>query len=122
MKSRTAGFTLIEILVVMVIAAAGISLVAPRLIGTYEKIRAYSEEQKLLDIIEAVRMRSFLRQVPQAIELKDNGLGLKNKDVRVGFEYISFPEATITFNGNGFPDTHALRYLVQGREKVLNVL
>lgn len=122
MKSRTAGFTLVEILVVMVIAAAGISLVAPRLIGTYEKIRVYSEEQKLLDIIEAVSIRSFLRQVPQTITFKDKGLGLKNKDVKVEFEYIGFPEASITFNGNGFPDTHALRYLVQGREKVLNVL
>ena len=89
---------------------------------TYEKIRVYSEEQKLSDIIEAVRMRSFLRQVPQAITFKDKSLGLKNKDVLVGFEYITFPEATITYNGNGFPDKHALRHLVRGREKVLNVL
>ena len=58
------GFTLIELMVVMMIAGAAIGLVAPRLIGAYDKIRAAAEEQKLVDIIETVKMRSFIRQIP----------------------------------------------------------
>lgn len=121
-KSSAAGFTLIEVLVVMIIAAAGISLVGPRLFNTYEKIKASSEEQKLFDIIEAVKMRAFCRQVSYTILFEEKNISWKNRDVFVKFNYLIFPESSITFNGNGFPDTNAIKYIMRGREKVVNIL
>ena len=121
-KSPNAGFTLIELLVVMIIVGAGIGLVAPRLIGAYDGIKAAAEEQKLTDVVETVKMRSFFRQVSYTIEFRDNVLTVIDKEVRLEFEFISFPRATLTFNGNGFADSGTLRYVIRGEEKVLDVL
>ena len=105
----------------MIIAGASIGLVAPRLIGAYDGIKATAEEQKLTDVVETVKMRSFLRQVSYAIEFKDNVLKVRNEEVRFEFKFISFLPATITFNGNGFADSGTLRYVIRGKEKVLDV-
>lgn len=115
------GFTLIEVLVVLIIAAAGISLVAPPLAETYDKIKINAEEQRLLSLIEATGMRSFLRQTDMTIELEDNRFGFKDQDVRIEFEYLRFPKAAIRFNGNGFPDTATIKYYASGKEKTLDV-
>ena len=119
--SNRNGFTLIEVLVVLIIAAAGISLVAPPLAGTYDKLRINAEEQKLLSLIEATGMRSFLRQTDMTIELEDNRFGFRNQDVRIEFKYLRFSKAAIRFNGNGFPDTTTIKYYASGREKTLDV-
>ena len=94
---------------------------APRLIGAYDGIKATAEEQKLTDVVETVKMRSFLRQVSYAIEFEDNVLKVRNEEVRFEFDFISFPPAIITFNGNGFADSGTLRYIIRGEEKVLDV-
>ena len=115
------GFTLVELMVVMMIAGAAIGLVAPKLIGAYDKIRAAAEEQKLIDIIETVKMRSFIRQIPYTIEFADNGLKVGDENNEISFAFIRFQPAAITFNGNGFPDADGLKYSVRGVEKVLHV-
>ena len=115
------GFTLIELLVVMVIIGISASLVAPKLFEAYDGIRAAAEEQKVTDIIETVKMRAFLRQVPYTMIFKNNLLMIKNKDRRLKFEFISFPCATITFNSNGFAASGTLRYIVQGEKKSLDL-
>lgn len=115
------GFTLIEILLVMMIAGASIGLAAPRLISAYDSIKASAEERKLTNFVETVRIRSFLRQVSYTIEFENNILKIKNGNTRVKFDYIDFPPAYITFNANGFTDSDALRYIIRGEEKVLNV-
>jgi prepilin-type N-terminal cleavage/methylation domain-containing protein len=125
LKSTSGGgkaFTLIEVLVVLIIAAAGISLVAPPLAGTYDKIRMNAEEQRLLSLIQATGMRSFLRQTDVTIELEDNRFGFKDQDMVIEFEHLRFPKAVIRFNGNGFPDTTTITYYASGREKTLDVL
>ena len=120
-QSHSAGFTLIELLVVMIIAGAGIGLVAPRLIGAYDGIKATAEEQKLTDVVKTVKMRSFLRQVSYTIEFRDNVLTVIYEEVRLEFDFISFPHSILTFNGNGFADSGALKYIIRGEEKVLDV-
>lgn len=110
-----------EIMVVMIIVAAGVSLVGPRLFNAYNGIRAASEELKLTEILKSVKMKSFLRQSSYAIELEDKVLQFKNSDSRVEFEFITFPPKTITFNGNGFPDISEIRYSIQGEEKRLKL-
>lgn len=115
------GFTLIEILVVMMIAGACIGMTAPSLINAYNGIKASAEERKLTDFMETVKMRSFLRQISYTIEFENNILKIINGGTRVKFDYIDFPTADITFNANGFTDSDALRYIIRGEEKVLNV-
>ena len=106
---------------VLIIAAAGISLVGPLLADTYDRIKINSEEQRLLSLVNATGMRSFLRQGNLTIELEENRFGLKDQDVMIEFEYLRFPKAAVTFNGNGFPDKTTIKYYASGREKTLDV-
>lgn len=115
------GFTLIEILVVLLIVGAGISLVGPRLISTYEGIKASAEEQKLADIVEMVKMLSFFRQVSYTIELEGDSLKVRNEDIRCKFEFIRFPAKSVTFNRNGFPDITRIRYITGEKERFIDV-
>jgi len=115
------GFTLIEILVVMLIVSLGVSLVGPRLFGVYEKVQASVEEQKLIDLLAMIRMKAFLRQTPYSIETDHNTLKIKDEGERVVFSWISFPNAGVTFNGNGFPDVNSITYFIWGKRKALNV-
>ena len=113
------GFSLIELLVVMFIAALGLSLVAPGIFGAYEKIGRSAEEQKLADIVESASLKSFFRQIGYTLALEGHTLDLKGLETIVTFEYITFPPQAIDFNGNGYSDTEGIRYNAGEREKTL---
>jgi prepilin-type N-terminal cleavage/methylation domain-containing protein len=115
------GFTLVEVLVVLMIAALGVSLVAPSLINAYEGIKAAAEEQRLADILEAVTMKSFLRQTPYSLHFEENNMTIEGSDVIANFDYIVFSPVTIRFNGNGFADSKILKYVVREKKKELHV-
>jgi prepilin-type N-terminal cleavage/methylation domain-containing protein len=117
---RSKGFTLVEVLIVLLIAGLGISLVAPTLINAYEEIKAAAEEQRVIDILEAVKMRSFLRQVSYNVILRENLLKIKETETTVDFQHITFPDQSIIFDSNGFSDAREVKYSRDGREKSLN--
>jgi len=121
LQSTNGGFTLIELLVVLIIVGATVSLVAPRLFGVYDGIKALADEQKLTEVLELVKMRAFLRQVPYIIEFDGHSLKIKNQDSDITFEYIYFPKADLHFNGNGFSDRGKLIYHLKERKKVLDI-
>lgn len=120
-KSGQSGFTLLEILVVLVLVGIGISLVTSELSGAYGKINAFAEEQKFLDLIDALQMRAFLRGEASTIDMKDQTLSFNEKGSSVNFDHISFPETTISFNGNGYPDKDSFSYFILGKEKVCEI-
>jgi prepilin-type N-terminal cleavage/methylation domain-containing protein len=120
LKSFGGGFTLVEVLIVLIIAGLGISLVAPTLINAYEEVKAAAEEQKMTDIFNAVKMRAFFRQLSYNVILAGNGLKIKDTDTSIDFQHITFPEQSITFNANGFTDVGEIRYRKDGREKLLS--
>ncbi|OPX19772.1 MAG: hypothetical protein BZ151_07450 [Desulfobacca sp. 4484_104] len=117
------GFTLIEILLVMLIVGIVVSLTSPRLFSAYEKIRAATEEQKLRQIVENLQLKAFIRQVEYTVQMADRHLSVTKNDEKTlfTFTYISFPAAGITFNANGFASTTVIKYFVTGREKTLHV-
>ncbi|OPX18845.1 MAG: hypothetical protein BZ151_12400 [Desulfobacca sp. 4484_104] len=117
------GFTLVEILLVMLIVGITVSLTSPRLFSAYEKIRAAAEEQKLRQVVGSLQMKAFLRQVEYTVQLADRRLSVARNDEKTlfTFTYISFPAASITFNANGFASATVIRYFAAGREKTLHV-
>jgi prepilin-type N-terminal cleavage/methylation domain-containing protein len=119
-KCCSNGFTLVEVLIVLVIAGLGITLVAPSLINAYEEVKAAAEEQKMTDILDAVKMRSFFRQLSYSVVLAGNVLKIKDTDTSIDFQHITFPEQRITFNANGFADVGEVRYTKDGHEKTLS--
>ena len=115
------GFTIIELLVVLIITGLLASLVAPKLFATYERIEATAEEKKLRELIEFAKSRSFLRQIPFIIRFDDHTLEITNQGALIRFKYILFPRSALTFNANGFSGTQKLIYYVRGRKRTLDL-
>ena len=109
-QKLSSGFTLIELMVVLAIAALGVSLVTPNMIRSYESFKVSAEERKLVELLASVRMKAFLRNSAYVIQLKDNIFILANKDVQVYFNYIEFPTQKITINEHGFWDVPRISY------------
>lgn len=119
--NTTNGFTLIELMVVLIIISLSAALVSPRVMEIYEKIMLRAEEQKLGDCIEVVKNRSFIRQVPLTMVFKDNGLTIEGEPATIKFEMMIFSPLVVTFNGNGFSDTEKIPYQALDTEKLFDV-
>ena len=114
-KKSHSGFTLIELMVVLAIAALGVSLVTPHMIRAYESFRISAEERKLSELLAAVRMRAFFRNTAYQVELKDYHFLMANEKVQIDFEYITFPPQQFTVNEHGFSDMPRIQYQTSGR-------
>jgi prepilin-type N-terminal cleavage/methylation domain-containing protein len=121
MEKHSKGFTFIEILVVLIILGLVTSLIGPRLFHAYEGIQVSAEEKKMEEIIEKIKIISFLRQVPHTVRLEGRTISVMNNDIRVEFRYLYFPVEVLKFNKNGFADISKIRYLVEGKERVIHV-
>jgi prepilin-type N-terminal cleavage/methylation domain-containing protein len=121
MDNTNSGFTLLELMVVLIIIGLSASLVSPRVIGIYDKAVLHAEEQKLHDCIALVKNRSFIRQVPLKMVFKDDGVTIEGEAATIKFQMMTFSPLVVTFNGNGFTNTGKIPYLALGTEKVLDV-
>lgn len=121
MNNKNSGFTLIELMVVLIIIGLAASLVSPRVMSIYDKVMLHAEEQKLRDCFVGVKNRSFIRQVPMRMVFKDNGLTIEGEAATVKFQKMTFSPLVVTFNGNGFSDTGEIHYQALGIEKLFNV-
>ena len=123
------GFTLIEMLVVILIATSALSLVGPRLFSSYEKIEIRAAEQRLTTVLNAFSWRAFARQESLYCRLAEEQLEVfaepakKPADEVAGeteprllysrkFPLLYFESTEIVFNGNGFAETPVLLYQV----------
>jgi len=121
LRNNSPAFTLIETILVIVIAGFVVSLVAPNLIKTYEKVQAAAEEQKLVDVLSSVQMKSFLRKTQYQIVLDKNTLLINGTPVNVNFEYINFSPLKLIFDENGFPTVKKIPYQVIGQDREIDV-
>ena len=121
MKKYSKGFTLIEILVVLLILGLVISLTGPRLFNLYEGIQVSAEEKRVEEIIEKVKIVSFLRQISHTIILEGQTLSVVNNDIKLEFRHLYFPAKVLRFNKNGFTDISKIRYLVGKKERFIHV-
>jgi prepilin-type N-terminal cleavage/methylation domain-containing protein len=121
MNNTNSGFTLIELMVVMIIISLAAALVSPRVMGIYDKAVLHAEEQKLRDCIAGVKNRSFIRQVPLKMVFKDNGVTIEGEAATIEFKMITFNPLIVTFNGNGFSDTEKIPYQALETEKLFDV-
>ena len=109
------GFTLIELMVVLAIAALGVSLVTPHMVRNYENFRISAEERKLGEMLASVRMKAFFRSAVYHVKLEDHIFLMVNEKVQVNFGYITFPPQQFTVNEHGFSDMPQVRYHISGK-------
>ncbi len=126
MARRSRGFTLIEILLVLVLGALLVGLVAPLGVNQVEKARAQSEWLTLEREVRELALFAYLRSDYLTLRAAGHELAWRSGDGDAGamsFEQIYFtPEQAITFNPNGIADAPFLELKQRERTRRLDIL
>jgi len=114
-----AGFTLIELMVVLLIISVFAALTGPDIFRRIEQTRAFAEEKKLAYVMEYARNLAFCRQSPLLVRLEDEHLILESSDggtiKHIGFEFLAFQKRVVRLNAHGFADAREIAY-TRGRQ------
>ncbi|WP_076410991.1 type II secretion system protein [Shewanella sp. UCD-KL12] len=105
-KLSAKGFTLIELIVVMLIMSIVLSLVGPLTLRMLDRAQAQSELISFKNSISKVSYIAFASATEHSFELnKDQLIVYKaNRELQqTKFDYLSFAPQTITFNSRGYP-------------------
>ena len=115
------GFTLIELIVVMVIMGLGAALVGPQVANLHDKIMIQTEVETVGEFIEIAKIRAFARQKSLILNFSANEVTIKSENVKLKCRMLQFSPAVLTVNGNGFADIQKIRYEAKGEDKILDV-
>ena len=119
MLGRTGGFTLIEVLLVILLTSVLVALVAPLGVQQVDKARAQTEWLTLQREIGHLSMHAFLRGEFITVDVSGKQLEWRSGRGEQGvmqFEQLFFsPPQRITINPNGIADRSAIE--VQQRER-----
>ena len=126
MLQRMHGFTLIEILLVVVLVSIMAALVAPLGVTQVEKARAQSEWLTLDREIGRLSMDAFLASDFVSVDAAGKQLAWEfqgGKRGSIEFEQLFFsPEQRITINPNGIADRPEILVLQRDRQRSLKIL
>jgi len=119
------GFTLVEILLVVVLMSVLIALVAPLGIQQVEKARAQAEWLTLDREIGRLSLDAFVRSDFVTLVAAGKQLEWQFDDGRKGaieFEQLFFsPEQQVTINPNGIADRLQIEVLQRERRRTLQI-
>lgn len=104
---RTLGFTLVEVMVVMVIITALAGLVGPFTIEAINKNERRTELSTLTNALKKAGYRAYLRQSRHTVVTQDHTLTISDLSQVtpwqiLSFKHLSFPKQELTINENGF--------------------
>lgn len=126
MVRRTRGFTLIEILLVVLLMSIVLVLVAPLGIKQVEKARAQSEWLELDREIGRLSLDAFIRSDFVTLHAAGKRLAWKSDAGQHGmleFEHLFFsPEQQLTINPNGIADPFEIVVLQRDRQRTLSLM
>jgi len=125
MARRTRGFTMIEILLVVVLISILITLVAPLGVEQVEKARAQSEWLTLDREIGRLSLDAFLRSEFVTVNAAGKQLAWESDRGEKGvieFEQLFFsPAQRVTINPNGIADRSKIEVLQRERRRSLAI-
>jgi prepilin-type N-terminal cleavage/methylation domain-containing protein len=126
MLRRNRGFTLIEVLLVIVLASVLVTLVAPVGVEQVEKARAQTEFLELDRQVGRLALDAFLRGDFVTLHAAGRRLAWRFDGGRRGaveFEQLFFEtEQQVIINPNGIADSRQLVLLQRERPRTLEIL
>ncbi|MBF0370847.1 MAG: prepilin-type N-terminal cleavage/methylation domain-containing protein [Magnetococcales bacterium] len=123
---RAGGFTLLELLLVLVIIGLAVSLSAPLLIDGYARHQGRLELGSLKDLIHQIEMHTYAQSRPARLELAGHEVKLfwqedPPREIHAhSYEHLFFEPQTMGFNAHGFVDPEQLTVTVNGEEEALS--
>jgi prepilin-type N-terminal cleavage/methylation domain-containing protein len=99
------GFTLLEVIIVLLIMTIGMSMVVPGLWRQYEKVESAAEVRLFVELMRDARWSAFLKHLAVNVEFSERGMTFLPGGEKHSFKRISFPpQGAVRFNEKGFPD------------------
>jgi prepilin-type N-terminal cleavage/methylation domain-containing protein len=113
------GFTLIELMIVILVMGLLAGLVAPLTFKQMDKSRAKTDYLKLRNVIKGHTTKAFAQGVSYRIETKDQTLTALSVlgQHSYTFKYLEMPEQFFIINANGFPSIDKLTLEVAGQTR-----
>ncbi len=98
------GFTLVELLVVLVISTAALAIVGPVSIDQIQASQGRAEVQELRSLIKQLSYRAYTTGKTHKLLLNGNraSASLDEWQFSKNFKRIEFSNTTLTFNNHGF--------------------
>jgi prepilin-type N-terminal cleavage/methylation domain-containing protein len=123
MKSSGNGFSLIELLVVMIIVASLLGLVGPLVVRQVAKTQDHIELLELKRMLHTLSVSAFHegREVFLIFSVNNLTISKAKHNSVISFEGLSFPEQQIVFNVNGMSETNALVVNYRSTQLSLNL-
>lgn len=126
MSSRSRGFTLVEVLLVVLLMSIVVALVAPLGVDQVDKARAQTEWLTLDRQIGRLSMDAFLRGDFVTLSAAGKQLVWETDGGQQGvmeFKHLFFsPEQRITINPNGIADRPEIEVLQREHRRRLSIL
>ncbi len=107
-RSKQAGFTLVELLIVFSLLGLSMSLVVPLGLEQLEKFEKKADEKTLSGFVIAVQKYAFWTNKAQILKFNSDSVLLLEDEVqikRVDLKRASFPEGILKINPNGIIET-----------------
>ena len=98
------GFTLIELIIVLLIIGLGSGLAVPRMFSVVNKLKLEIEQEKLCELMEKTAQESFFHQEFRALEGLGNKVMVLPQKRVVKCKYIEGNEGRISYAGNGISE------------------
>lgn len=107
MRQRASGFTLVELLVVLVIMGTLVTLVGPLTVRQLENVERTGQREEFLRYLQQTQFNAINFRRPYRVELNSDRFRLYRQAddkpiIDKNFPQLSFPNQTIAINGNGF--------------------
>ncbi|MGI2000027.1 type II secretion system protein [Shewanella frigidimarina] len=118
------GFTLIELIVVMLIMSIVLSLVGPLTLRMLDRAESQSEFISFKNSIKKVSYIAFASATEHSFKLDKNSLLVYKANIQIQqtqFEYLNFDPQVITFNSRGYPDPETLTIHRQNKSEQINL-
>lgn len=135
----TKGFTLIELMVILVIMGVLLSLVGPLAVQNLDKVTVKTEEKQFQNWLIKTSFSAFNRGSPLALNLQGHqvvvyaatqfeqeGSSEANSEDTdpidsITFETLFFQPQTLLLNKNGFPSADTVEYQLTDKQFSINV-
>lgn len=117
------GFSLIELIVVMVIVATLLGVVAPLTVSQITKSKDHVELLSLSTLIEDISHQAYFSGQSIVLNFEKSSLQIVKQDgmSTLNFDTLEFPVQTITVNSNGFSFDTAVKVIYRGKPQTLRL-
>lgn len=119
---KPAGFTLIELMIVLVIMALSLSLILPLSMRQIDQAKERSERELVVLLLDKARRDSYFNSTPQQLTFTGRRMvGYWPEEKVYDFEFVAFSDATVQVEASGRSVPQQITASIDGKRWKLEI-